>query len=679
MTDHDDTDTGFDRRTVIKTAAASALGLAASGTASAHEFSGSSSSSTSTSGDHDHTDPSQHTDSENVEKLDYHSLGGVGTSSNAGRPEEPHYGAITEIRTHGDFAYVGFFSSDDPTNDRGMAILDISDFTDAESFSELRNAELTVLSFVRNDDPASAVMDVKVSADGKYVFLSKQPYTALFNETDPTPGDEGESNSATAGSVTAVDVSDKGNPEVVGAYTAWTTGSHNATYHRIGGEDYVFACKDLNDGTAGLYVLHFDRTTGQFTLENRWTLDGDGGAGTGGTLYIHDITVQDDPRTGKPTGYLSYWDQGLRVLDLSDPANIEEIGWFDMDASHYAEPAPVLMNGKRVVVAGQEVSSVSDGSSGKVYLVDADGLDDGYDGSPNLVELDQWELLSNTSFDNFTLSPHNFDVTEDGWVHLAHYHGGVRYLEIDTEDWLLRHQGYYLPHEDVPEDSKMQGLNSAAPFTWGAVERDGITFAADINSGVYALRHEYIPFNADGGSYVTAERSDDGSVFTGGQTNRIDLTIAADTEARVRDEIPAEWTVIGGDPVSTETVNGRTTVEFDSPTDGGELTYFVEAPTGLAETASYSFGPVSVSTDDGASWTEVPDTTEDNTVLGASSASLGALGVIGAGSAGYRVRNRLLGLLPGDRGSSDPAEVLDEDLREDLDATTVTDPVETRE
>ncbi|WP_435361024.1 LVIVD repeat-containing protein [Haloarchaeobius sp. DFWS5] len=653
----DDTDTEFDRRTVIKTAAASTLGLAATGVASAHDGIGSSGSDGATTGDgHDHTDPSQHTASESVEKLDYHSLGGVGTSSNSGSADDPHYGAVTEIAVHGDFAYVGFFSSDDPTNDRGMAILDISDFTDAESFSELRNAELSVLSFVRNDDPAAAVMDVKVSDDGAYVFLSKQPYTALFNETDPTPGDEGESTDPTAGSVVAVDVQDKGNPEVVGAYTGWTTGSHNAYYHRIGGEDYVFACKDLEaDGTAGLYVLHFDRTTGQFALVNRWTTDGDGGVGTGGTQYIHDITIQDDPRTGKPTGYLSYWDVGLCVLDLSDPANIEEIGRFEMGRCHYSEPAPKLLGGKRVVVAGQETPSVDGGSSGKLYLVDADGLDEGYDGSPNLAAMDSWELLAETSFQNFTLSPHNFDVSEDGWVHLAHYHGGVRYLEIDTADWLLREQGFYLPHEDVPESSKMQGLNEAAPFTWGARERDGVTFAADVNSGVYALRHECIPFDADGGTSVVAERADDGSTFTAGQTNRIDLTVATDIEVSVRDEIPAEWTVVGGDPVTTETTNGRTTVTFDAPTDGGDLSYFVEAPSGLDSTASYDFGPIEYSRD-GESWTELPGTTEENTVLGVTSGGLGALGVVGAGSTAFAVRDRLLGVLPGEYGIDDAGD-----------------------
>ncbi|WP_227375346.1 hypothetical protein [Haladaptatus halobius] len=39
---------------------------------------------------------------------------------------------------------------------------------------------------------------------------------------------------------------------------------------------------------------------------------------------------------------------------------------------------------------------------------------------------------------------------------------------------------------------------------------------------------------------VTGSRADDGSAFIGGQTNRVDLTIAADESVRVRDRIPSE-------------------------------------------------------------------------------------------------------------------------------------------
>lgn len=479
----------FTRRKLLRASATGVALAAAAGTASAHEFSSSSTSSTS-DGDHDHTDGSAHDATSNVELLDYHSIGDVGPSSETGGPDSPHYGALSEIRVHGDYGYVSVFSSKDPTNNRGLVVLDVSEFNAAESTSELRDAELSVVSFLRNDNDASAVMDVKASDDGEFVFISKQPYTALFDETDPTPTtDDDTDTSASAAALQAVDVSDPTDPTVVGSYDVWDTGPHNSWYHQIDGTEYVFAVKDLNDGTAAVYVFEFERTTGALLLVNKWNVDGNlPDLGTGGTNYIHDITVQDDERLGKPVGYLSYWDQGLWALDLSDPTDIQPLGHFTMEAAHYAEPAPTFIDGKRVVVAGQEISSQQDGSTGKVYLLDADGIDAGFDGTDNIAELDAWEWRSNATFDDFTLSSHNFNITEGGYVHLGHYHGGTRFLQIDESDWTLAEKGYFQAAKDVPEESKMTGLNSAAPFTWAAVEQGGVTFASDINTGVYALR-----------------------------------------------------------------------------------------------------------------------------------------------------------------------------------------------
>ena len=631
---------GINRRTVLQALGVTAGGLAATGAASAHEFGSGSSDSTSSSDGHDHTDPSQHADSAHAELLDYHSLGGVGPSSNAGRPDDPHYGAATELRVHGDYAYVGFFSSKSPTNDRGMAVLDVHEFNDAETYEDLRDAELSVVSFLRNQNSASAVMDLKVSDDGDYVFLSKQPYTALYDDVDPKPSTDGESVDASAGSVVAVDVSEPANPAVVGAYEGWTTGSHNACYHRIDGTEYLFAIHDTGDGTAGLYVLEFDRTTGQFAVVNRWTT----GGATSGTTYIHDITVQDDPKTGTPTGYLSYWNEGVYALDLSDPTSVSVVGHFDMQRGHYAEPAPDLIDGKRVLVTGQETPSQTDGSSGTIHLVDADPIYEDETETPELAELDVWEWRPNVSFSNFTLSPHNFDVTAEGWVHLGHYHGGVRFLRIETTGWSLTERGFYRPHKDVPEASKMEGLNSAVPFTWTAVEQNGVTFLSDINTGVYAVHNEYVPFGDDpgAGAYVSVDRQDDGDAFTGGQTNRVDLAVGADRPVLVRDRIPAEWSVVEGDAHRTHTAGGRTYVEFEMPVEAGERTYFAEAPTGAEQTGDYAFGPVEYSADGGETWTEVAGTTETNAVLGTSTATVGVAGAATAlGTAAYHFRDGL--------------------------------------
>lgn len=485
-----DTPIPVDRRTVIKAIASAAAVAGASGTASAHELGTDSDGSASADG-HDHTDASQHDATSNVELLDYHSLGDLGSSSESGSPDTPHYGAITELRTHGDYAYVGIFSSDNPTGDRGMAVLDISEFNAADNTNELREAELDVVAFLRNDNAAAAVMDVKVSDDGNYVFISKQPFTAVFNETDPKPDDDGEDTSASASALQAVDVTDPTDPRVVGSYDVWSTGPHNAYYHRIDGTEYVFAIHDTSDGFSGIYVFEFDRTTRALVLVNKWNADGnlsEGNLVDADRRYAHDITVQDDPRLGIPVGYFSYWDSGLFALDVSDPTDIQPIGHFSMGAAHYAEPAPTFIDGKRIVVAGQELSSQENGTSGLVKLLDADGLDDGYDGSDNIVELDSWEWQSNVSFTDFTLSPHNFSVTDDRWIHLAHYHGGTRFLRIHPSQWTLDEKGYFQAAKDVPEDSKMTGLNHAAPFTWAAVAHEGVVYAADINTGVYAMR-----------------------------------------------------------------------------------------------------------------------------------------------------------------------------------------------
>ncbi|GAA0197567.1 hypothetical protein ACFFQF_20815 [Haladaptatus pallidirubidus] len=350
------------------------------------------------------------------------------------------------------------------------------------------------VAFVRNDNDAAAVMDLKTSADGDYVFYTKQPISALFDDPDPTPSTKENSTGPLAGAITAVNVTDPENPTIAGTF-AHDTGFHNCWHHEIGGTDYLFAIKDIElDGTSGVYVFEFDQTTGVLELVNTWNQQGNfaGGNVTGGDTYIHDIVVQDDSRLEKPVGYLSYWNAGVYALDLSTPTNISVLGHFTMSNAHYAEPAPTYFDGKRILVAGHEYPSDQYGHSGHVKLLDADGLDDGYTkGEDNIVELDHWEWRDDVSYDGtYTFSPHNFTVTEGQWVHVGHYHGGTRFLRIDTENWSLTEKGYFQAAKDVPEESKVVGLNHAAPFTWTAVTQNGVTYAADINTGVYALRYK---------------------------------------------------------------------------------------------------------------------------------------------------------------------------------------------
>jgi X-Pro dipeptidyl-peptidase len=140
----------------------------------------------------------------------------------------------------------------------------------------------------------------------------------------------------------------------------------------------------------------------------------------------------------------------------------------------------------------------------------------------------------------------------------------------------------------------------------------GSTLRLPITSGFGALNG-----NATELPTPTVSRSDDGSVFTGGQTNQvtIELDALADaSEVRLRDRVPAEWEVVAGDGTTT-TDSGATYVEFSPAAAGERRDYLVEAPEAASATNQYTFGPVEFSPD-GDEWYTLAGTTETNTVVG---------------------------------------------------------------
>ena len=125
---------------------------------------------------------------------------------------------------------------------------------------------------------------------------------------------------------------------------------------------------------------------------------------------------------------------------------------------------------------------------------------------------------------------------------------------------------------------------------------------------------------------VSGSREDDGSVFTGGQTDKIDLEVETREPVEFRDVVPIEWDVDAEygdvDHVHTDEEAGVKYVNFTGHGDGAavesaSVTYFAEAPDGSEETGRYSFGPAEVSTD-GDTWIPVGGTTDTNYVVGRS-------------------------------------------------------------
>jgi hypothetical protein len=197
--------------------------------------------------------------------------------------------------------------------------------------------------------------------------------------------------------------------------------------------------------------------------------------------------------------YVAYWDQGLRILDVTDlpqlavppgaappPVQLEETGSSTdfapsrLNNIHLAQPFDEAVAGRHVTVTQPEIQQV-DGETGQLTFFDTTD-------PTGPQKLGRWTLpegidgqLGITGFD---FSPHNFDLW-DGKVALGHFHAGVWVVDVHDAANLQtpRTVGYYMPH--VPrEDSPAH-----QPNVWGVFEVDGLLYAVDEGTGLYVLRY----------------------------------------------------------------------------------------------------------------------------------------------------------------------------------------------
>jgi serine protease AprX len=141
-----------------------------------------------------------------------------------------------------------------------------------------------------------------------------------------------------------------------------------------------------------------------------------------------------------------------------------------------------------------------------------------------------------------------------------------------------------------------------APWNIGAGFADAETAVRRAESGDFATFNETELVDPDTPTSlaVSGSRSDDGDAFTGGQTNRVDVTVSdLSHSAVVRDVVPAEWSV--EDAGDVERVERVETADGDvklvslgsvAPTETpATRTYFAEAPSDADQTGDYGFGP----------------------------------------------------------------------------------------
>ncbi|MFB6177881.1 MAG: hypothetical protein ABEI99_12215, partial [Halobaculum sp.] len=153
----------------------------------------------------------------------------------------------------------------------------------------------------------------------------------------------------------------------------------------------------------------------------------------------------------------------------------------------------------------------------------------------------------------------------------------------------------------IPRDADERTLAVVAKL----VNVPGVVSVDDVQA------HCTLDVTTEQGFFVDGSRTDDGSLFTGGQTNEVSLTVNPSESATFRDVIPAEWTVLteySDDVTRVESGDGVTYVYFGDVDADTETTvsYLVEAPDGTATSNAYTFGPAEV--DAGSGWVSVDGT-----------------------------------------------------------------------
>jgi hypothetical protein len=310
---------------------------------------------------------------------------------------------------------------------------------------------------------ARIINDVMTTEDGQYGVFTRENASTRKN------------------GIVIFEAADPCHPRPIAEYTETVTGGvHSAFVYR----GYVYL---TDDATGSLRVIDI-RNPRQPREVARWQTEQ-----TEAGRYVHDVDIKDG------LAYLSYWNDGLVILDVGDgrkggsPQNPQLVAQFKYDLNAtYARVEQLFGQGfvrgthtawraGRYVFVGDEVyaakpyKGLSGGNGltfGRLHVVDVTDLE-----RPKLVA---W-------YEPTDGGVHNVWVAGDT-LYLGNYQGGARVLDISGElkGDLLR-QGReisWIPTADTT------GVQPRTPYAWGAVVHNGNIFVPDINSGLWILRVE---------------------------------------------------------------------------------------------------------------------------------------------------------------------------------------------
>ncbi|HUF35957.1 MAG TPA: hypothetical protein VMN37_08405 [Gemmatimonadales bacterium] len=316
---------------------------------------------------------------------------------------------------------------------------------------------------------ARHINDLMTTEDGKYGVLTRENASTRRN------------------GIVILSFEDPAHPKPIAEFTETVTGGVHSTFIYRG---YIYL---TDDATGSLRVIDI-RDPYRPRQVARWEMPSSR-AGN----YVHDVDVKDG------LAYLSYWNDGLIILDVGNgikggspeqPKLVSQYK-YDLDALYRdveAVGGPGFIRGThtawrhgKYVFVGDEVFSAAPRSTegsgvtglgrayGRLHVVDVSDVTD-----PRPVAY----------YEPKDGGAHNVWVAGDT-LYLGDYQGGLRVVDISGElrGDLLR-QGREIAHVATADGN---GVRPFAANTWGAVYRNGLIYAPDINTGLWIVRVDAKP------------------------------------------------------------------------------------------------------------------------------------------------------------------------------------------
>ncbi len=253
-------------------------------------------------------------------------------------------GANTDVWAHGNYAYVGTFSSGTAgfCPGTGVKIVDVSDPANPTFVDNLASPPLT------------RANDVKVAKVNTASFNGD----LLVHTNEPCA-------SGGAGGIMLYDVSDPTAAQFLGSMYTSAFGVHNTWIFKQGNRAYVGVVANISPDSYDFRIVDVSDPTSP-NEAGRWssTVSPDAPPaetrGTSRSLGLHDVTVNGNGTVA----YLSYWDAGYILLDVSDPSDpaFLGVGPWPADAEGNAHAAWPAQGGNLLVTSDEDFSGNGLGS-----------------------------------------------------------------------------------------------------------------------------------------------------------------------------------------------------------------------------------------------------------------------------------------------------------------------------